>query len=608
VPQTPFSAQALLGEDLTAWTWWWEMNKEPYLVVDRGRSRTRPTTGSEQDLLGRHASDAQGRAVSDAELFGNVVPALLRTLREDHPDRLIAATAIALARLGSTRAPTARSAYSEVLRTRLPEASEPLTESLLLALGILGSEADAPTLAGVLLSTREARELLGTTRISPRTRAMAAYALGLVGEATENEDVRRYVVHQLVWCLETDRSASVDLDAACINALGITPIGPGAQLPTAKRGTTPPGSSLTAQVDYLLDLLKEHRRDALVRAQIPLAIGRLLQSSRADAAEALRVRAVDELLDRIAAHRREPRELVQSCVIALGQIADSDGDEADRRARRVLMRIPEIVNDIAARELSLIALGRACSRSGNTDADSVSELREERAYLLGELAGGSTLMRGWAALGLGVWLRETNANEDSLRALRHALEAARADLDVGAFAISLGLARDDDAAEPLLDGLDDRGEPTTRGRLALAIGLAQSDPGRVPLLELVPRTLFQPPLLHDASLSLCLLGTDEVTPILVAMLGRAQSLASQAAVCAALARTRDARALAPLLALFDDARRSTAIRAVAVEALGRLGDPRDVPRSALYSIDANLHAAPGTLFSSDGSGILTATW
>jgi hypothetical protein len=606
LPSSPTTGTWALGEDLTAWTWWWEINKEPYLVLgDRVRA-ARPRTGSEEDLLGQDP-DLPGRArrASDAEIFGKVVPALQRTLGEHHPDGLIASSALALARIGSSRAPQARGAYAEILRKRLPAAGLELTESLLLALGVLGDESNAPFLAGILLSTPDGRASLATTRIAPRTRAFAAYALGLIGEATPNEDVRRYVVHQLVWCLETERSTSVDLDAACIAALGVVPIGSAAPTAGKSKDAAPPGSSLTAQVEYLLGLLGEHRRDARVRAQIPIAVGRLLQVAERLGSEALRTRAIDGLIDRIAAHRREPREVVQSCVIGLGQLADSDSDESDKRARRVLMRIPDLVNDLATREFALIALGRACARGGSGAPE---PLREEQAYLLQELGRGSTLMRPWAGLALGIWSRAKPAGDDVARALRHALGEARADLDIGALALAVGLARDAAAADRLLALLADRGDQVTRGRVALGLGLSGADAGVVPLLEVLPHTTFQPMLLHDAALGLQLLGAGETVPLLVTMLERARSLASQASTCAALARSKDGRAVPALLALYDDPSASSAARAIAAAALGSLGDRRDLARSALYAVDANLHAAPDALFALAGTGLLNASW
>jgi hypothetical protein len=604
--QPPATSSWLLGDDLTDWTWWWEINKEPYLVVPERMESTRPTTGSAEDLLGqRLGSPAGGVRPSDAVLFGQVVPVLLRTLNQDEPDSLLGASAIALARIGASRPAQGKAAYAAVLQERLEGASQQLTESLLLALGILGNESSAPYLTDVLLSTREGREALHTSSITTRTRAFAAYALGLIGNATPSEDVRRYVVHQLVWCLETDRSASVDLDVACINALGVVPIGDAPAPPSSRRDAAPPGSSLTAQVDYLLAILGQQRSDNRVRAQVPIALGRMLQSSVGPRHEALRTAVLEELVDRIAAHRREPREVVQSCVIALGQLADADADDVDQRARRVLIRIPDLVNDLAARQLALIALGRACGRSG---AGEPSPLREERAHLLAELGRGSALLRPWAALALGVGERGGAPADDVGRALRASLDDARADTEVRAFALGLGLSRADQSAALLLAGIEDRGDQATRGTLALSIGLAGDRSGRFPLLELLPGTAYQPQLLHDAALGLALLGAGDVVPVLVRMLEESGSLASQASVSMGLARSRDERAVAPLLDLYADASETTAARRIAAAALGAVGDRRPLPWKAIYAVDANLHAAPESLFTPAGGGVLNHPW
>jgi HEAT repeat protein len=600
-PVPPTTDPGLLGFDLTEWTWWWELNKEPYLVLSETGGPMRPVTHGGEPYLGPgEPFDRPGGRPSDAVLDEVVVPALLRTLERERSSDILAASAIALGRLGSARPPAKQALYATALRKLLVDGDPAVGEAATLALGILGDDASAPLLADLLLGTRDGRDALSESRVPVRLRSFAAYALGLLGHATDNEDVRRYAVHQLVWCLATDRSESTDLAAACVNALGAIPVVD--PRPSAlQQEPAPPGSSLTAEVDYLLALLGEHRRDSRVRAQVPIALGRLLSSTEDPSREVLRQRVAMVLFDLIAAHRREPREVVQSCVTALGQIGDNDADELDRRIRRTLLRIEDLVNDVPARQYALIALGRACGRAGPGEPDS---LRDERTYLQHELSRGGTLMRSWAALALGLAERGAVDDDDKRRALFVALDEARVDREVGAYSIAVGLAREAGAAPALLGHLDDHGDEATLGHVALGLGLAGSAAGEQALFELLPAARFRPALLHDAALGLELLGADRVVGALVDLLGSSGSVASQGAIGLALARSKDDRAVAPLIALLDDGDATALVRAYAAAALGGLGDRNAVHWKALYSVDANLHAAPETLFALAGGGVL----
>lgn len=601
IGSSPTTDPDVLGLDLTEWTWWWELNKEPYLVLAETGGPMRPVTNGGEPFFGRgEPADLPGGRPSDAVLDEKIVPALLRTLERERSSDLLSAAAIALGRLGSARAPDKQATYAAALRKLLADGDPGVGEAATLALGILADDGSAPLLADLMLGTRDGRDALAQSRVPARLRSFAAYSLGLLGHATENEDVRRYAVHQLVWCLETDRSESTDLAAACVNALGAIPVVD--PRPSAlQKEPAPPGSSLTAEVDYLLALLGEHRRDSRVRAQVPIALGRLLSSTEDPSREALRQRVALELFDLIAAHRREPREVVQSCVTGLGQIGDNDADELDRRIRRTLLRMEDLVNDVPARQYALIALGRVCGRAGPGEPDA---LRDERTYLLRELSHGGTLMRTWSALALGIAERGAVDNSAARRALALSLEEARVDREVGAYAIALGLARAGGAAPAMLEHLDDHGDDATLGHVALGLGLAGSSLGEPALFELLPEARFRPTLLHDTALGLELLGADRVVGALVDLLGDSGSVGSQGAIGLALSRSKDERAVDPLVALLDDAAQTALVRAFAAAALGGLGDRNALHWKALYSVDANLQAAPETLFAVGGGGVL----
>ena len=597
-PANPATTAAELGLDLATWNWWWELNKEPFLVRTRWSGPSRPVTG-DGTFLGQ-SGPVPGAPPTDEVVFGKILPTLQRTLTSERSDELLASSALALARIGASRPKANKSAYAEILTGLLRKGDSALVETATLALGILGDEASAPLLADLCHGGDVGREALGGRRPSRRTQTFAAYALGLLGNRSSNEDVRRFAVHQLVWALETDRGGSADLPVACVNAIGLIPI-PDRELDpsTARDGAQPPGSSLVAQVDYLLEVLLARRGDARVRAQAPIAIGRLLQASKGPNHGALKMKVVHELFDRIVAHRREPREVLQSCLIALGQIGDNDGDELDKRIRRTLMRLEDLAREPAARQYALISLGRIGARPGEGKPDN---LQDERNYLEHKFGRGSSTYRPWAALALGLWEHGAGDDDGTRLALRVALDNARVGREVGSYALACGLARTGE--EALLAQLEDRGEEQTRGYVALGLGLTGSADAEAPLLELLPQATFRPTLLRSAALGVELSGSSASVPPLVQMLERSRSGSSQVPIAMALARSGDSLAVDPLLELLDNRDATGVARAFAASALGWIASRERLPWNALYSIDANVHAAPETLFDPDGTGLL----
>lgn len=609
-PNTPLSRQ-LLSQDLTDWSWWWQFNKEPWLAVQSHLYSASPRSGAD-DFLGRSATQpAPNQRPSDTEVFGKVVPALLRVLAEERSDAVLAGSLVALARIGEDRPSDKKGDYEKALRRFLPHANPNVVESAITALGILGDEASAPLLRDLLLNARDGRDALGDRRSDARTRAFAAYALGLLGNSTTNEDVRRYAVHQLVWALETDRSGTPDVQAACVTALGLIPIDPGgAALPPgggsrSKRDAPPPGSSLGSEVAYLLDVLGQRRRDRIVRAQVPLALGRLVAAAEGDQAEALRAEVVDELFDLISAHRREPREVVQSCVIALGMLGDNDSDDLDARIRRTLIKVEDTTNDLPARQLALIALGRVGGRAGT----SPPSLAETRRYLIHELVRGGTVMRPWAALAIGILergIQDSGGTPDAgtTKTLHASLAEAKALREIGAYSIAAGIRGDGAVAEPMLEKLRTSGDDQARGFAAVGLGMLPNRPAQQDLRELLVSARYRPNLLGETSIALAIQGDREVGGELVSMLDSAVGLAAQASIATALGRVGDASAVDPLLALLDDESVPDRGRAYAAAALGWVADGDDLPWSTVLSVDVNYHAAPVTLFDLQGRGIL----
>ncbi len=602
-PGGPATAASMLdpGLDRTRWTWWWLFNQAPYLDLKR-----RIAAGGEGPRTGDYPGFAPAKDAPAERVWSDVVAPLLRVLKEERATDLVSSALIALARVGDDLDEERRGQIADAVRPFVRERNHELSEAAVLALGILGHEPSASLLAELLRDQAPGRALLGQGDVPLRTRAFAAYSLGLLAGASEREDVRRYAVHELAGELEVERGGAVpDLEAACVLALGLVPLPDSSALP-AEGEALAPAESRAGQLLFLQGLLADRRRSDLVRAQVPLSLARLGGAPAAPVRAELVALARDELCARLAPMRREPNGVVQSAVVGLGLLADNDADPGDAQARRLLLNIDSDQSDAGARRFARIALARCAARDG---AGAPEGLEDARRFLLHDLARGSAEVRTWGALSLGVLERGRLDAGHPLAggtafAVREALGAAKAPDEQGAAAVALGLMRDAQAAPVLLAHLRAKGDDEARGYQALALGMVGARASQPELERLVDTSLYRPLLLREAATGLVLLGDRQAVPRLQGLLRDARALASQAALAQAIGRVGDARAYGDLAALMGDASVPAGARAFAAVALGLCADQDPLPWSAPLAADGNHLSAPSTLYDDVGLGVL----
>ncbi len=601
------------GVDRTRWTWWWEFNREPYLRLKHHVLGGDPVTG-EDGFLGLDPDGGADLRPTTAQIRDEILPALVGAIERTRQPDVVSSALIALGRVGDDLPESDRAGIAERIRPFLKEDSLEVAEAAVIALGILGHEPSAPLLASLLRDDTIARQAVGGRAVKTRMRAFAAYALGLMGNATTREDVRRYAVHELAAALaeETD-GPSPDVEVACVIALGLAPVEDRGELPPTaqRRGKArvdpgPAAATLGGQVAFLREVLADKKRDDLVRAHVPVSLARLYAASDGPNRGAIKARLAPDFLARIAPMRREPRELVQSCVIALGFLGDNDADELDAEIRSRLMGIDGQHPDLGVRHFARIALGRCGGRAGESPAEGVDAVRR---FLQTELAKGKADERPWAALGLGILERAlldegAIPNRTSTKALRVALVGSKAPDEIGATALAAGLVRDVEAESPLLDKLAGTRDDEARGSVAVGLGLLGARTAAARVRRVVEESTFRPLLLRDAATGLSLLGDKQAVPALIAMLGDARSLSSQAAISSALGRIGDARSIQPLVEMLNDTNVTDRGRAFAAVALGIVGDTDELPWNTPIAVGVNYHAAPVTLYDDEGLGLL----
>lgn len=586
---------------MSAWSWWWAYNQDPYLDLKRRVLQANSTSGTDDFFLGEGSRQQAIAALPTAEMIRTRIgPVLVQALQEDGSGLRREASLISLAKLHPTFVPQGAS-ISEILHEHLKHPQQSVADAALFALGLMGDPSSAPSLMAVASDDEHGRSLMGRERVSTRARAIAAFALGELANSTDNLDVRRYVVHGLKRVLAGERESTPDLHVACVTSIGMAPL-PLEQAPAEDRKAS--SSSREGQLEMLREVLLDSKRQEQVRAHVPKAIARLAIGADARHQEL----ALDALLDTIEQPRKSPRLVRYGLIEALGALADSDLDEIDRRARRQLHGVLT-EGQPTERGLALVALGLVSGREGEGEGDPLASFREERNLLMKHFVRGKSSTRPWAALALGLQGHHVlDAGAELAASTANAVEATfdrtKSPEPSGAQALALGLRRDIDAVPRLTERLLNERDETLRAHLSISLGLLGERSAIEALEKVMASSQQQPMLLRDSAIALAMLGHKEVVLDLVKVIGEGQNLYTMATAVTALGFVGDARAVEPLLAVLEDENQQEQARGYAAMALGVICEEEPLPWKAAYSNHLNYLAMPHTLNNGDGTGIL----
>jgi HEAT repeat protein len=597
-----------LGADLSVWTFWWDFNKDPYLQLKKRLYEATETTGLGEFNVGEgeRIVPRDTYRPSPKQVRESIAPALLEALESETNNDVVTGCLIALAKIGDVLEEDGASPFESVIRGFLGDSQQEIAETAAISLGILGHDSSVPILTALLLDEEPARAAIGKSSVPDRTRAFAAYALGLVGTATASEDVRHAIVRALAQPLRAGESASLDVPVACVIGMGLTPLATMGEEPPDGGARPDPAEGRIQQVLALLDLF-ESDADSAIRTHAPVSLARLIDGIQEPRRTELVERAAGVLVDYL--DRRTGREAIleQGAILALGRLGDCDPGGIDAGIRDTLLGLSDKAPTAQTKNFASIALAQIGARAGNEDPS--AGRGEVRKALLGSLARGSNSGRSWSAIALGVLGNGLNeagiVTPDIARAVRTELEDAKSPELVGALCVSAGLLGDAESLEALREKLGTTKVEETRGFVALGLGLL-GERGAIREIETIVRqSEYRADLLKQAAIALGLLGDKTVVPTLTDMLAAARSLASQAAIASALGFIGDARSIDPLVAMLRDDSLTDTARGFAAAALGIVGDTDPLPWNARISIDLNYRAAPATLnANSSGTGVL----
>lgn len=596
-----------MGPDLTLWSFWWEFNKDPYINLKAAVHAGETKTGSSNWFLGQgQGQDAKdSMRPSKADIENKIVPALMAALDNETNNDIVTGAMMALAKIGDEPDEEGNSVFAEKFKGFLSDGNQEIAETAAIALGILANQSSIQVLEDLLQDSPAGRQAAGGGEVDIRTRAFAAYGLALVGNSISGDDgdaVRQGIIKTLRETLESDTSSTRDIRVATLIAMGLVPLEKmGVDEEAAAAEDDGVIDTRLEQINYLIDFFKSDAH-YFVRAHAPTAICRLLEGTDGPAFQAKREEVAKLFLDTLKADK-DKKEVIQSCVLALGQLGDTDPKGIDAEIRKGLMNVIKNVNDTQARNFSMVALAQAGSRTG--EGDPTAAIDEVSKFFQTQLVKGKNATRPWAALGIGVFGHELKENTPLavIEALRSELIGERTPR-VGAYAVGAGILGDQSFTQPLLEKLDRMKDDEARGYICLALGLMNATEAKIPINEIVKTSTYRPVLLQQAAIALGLLGDKNVVSDLVDTLNASKSLATQAALSAALGYIGDKRSIDPLVEMLRNDKLTSRARGFAAVALGIVADKEPLPWNSKIAVNLNYRATTATLNDTNGTGIL----
>ena len=614
------------------WECWWELYRDRFVRLE---PRDTSVVVGQVPPDPRTSVQLAGTRVGS---FERIEPSL-RWILDREPSELVRSRAlVSLAKLGENPLiPGSRSTYATILPF-VYDSDARLSDAAITALGILGTEEALFPLGDLIEGVQRtpsdspaSSTTVSNKSFSDRQRALALYAMGLIGRDSTREDVRRLVASRICALFNQDADASAEVKFAALHALSLVPLGVESSAPRAvdsvekprksrgfgepravraprKTGVPQiPSASRTSEVEWVLSVVDDENEAGWIRAQAVTAAARLC--SDLEDGSAIERKVAERLLKCLAPRSPDCIEIEQSAALALGELGDGDSDELDARVRSALVAASADSTDQATREFAIMSLALVGSRPGGNvgESDRLSASSEVRRVLVHRASKGRSNELPWTALALGVFERcMLDASGASARESRTLLtdlliESNSAEI-AAACSLAIGLCGASEARSELTGRLRD-GDVAVRGYASLALGMSGARDA-APAIERVMNEARQAPQLYrETSEALTLLGA-QVSRQLLGVLSAGASIESKMSVCLALGRVGDGKSLRALCQLASDPAGLLWVRASATSALGTMGSQRGGDWKSNLGPALNFLSLPQTLTAATLDGLL----
>ena len=414
------------------------------------------------------------------------------------------------------------------------------------------------------------QDVLRGDSFQPRTRAFAALSLGLLADQPSVREERGGA-----WSAETLFDTWMDGGLPDEVQVGIL-----------MGMTRVPPDAITSVMRLVLEGCAVRGRhwdqqpSALVRGHAIIALAELGTDTCASAFVAL----LDPKQD-------VPVSLAQAAAMAAGIYGERHPEARLRLGRAILNALDE-TQEPGARHMLWTSLGRLLAADARTGTVELLVDGKAGARLLAALGRAGLEERPFVALALATAVRtECEAHGEpfawnqfrtqTVASLRAAFAEPKGDAqNRGALAVALGLVRDGRSVVRLLALLEDE-DATPELRAYAALGLGLLGDGRREVVSEITRAVRDPRdrvLQMRAATAVGLLDggmkedRDAAMRILLEEMRRSRDQVVKGQIAITLARIGDAAAIAPLLEMAGDAREPHLNRAMAVAALGLIGD------------------------------------
>ncbi len=576
--------------DQSDWRVWWEFNKDPYLRLRDGLAGGVMIGGSDEFFLGpiRNEEGAGRRVPSEDERRKQLVPALGKALKVSHNRDMTTAGLIALAKIGLDHPDVA---LLPIFREHMKRGDQEISETAVLAMGITRRQEAIEDLIALLTDAPSGRRLVGHREVSDRTRAFAAYGLGLVAHANDDVACKTRIFKALAEILTGPRMANMNLPVAVINAIRILS-------PDPARGSAHKRLSWQCVEAlwqfYQRDLGKGRQ---LIQAHVPPAIARLLGRGHSSDHERFKKAFAAELTGKV---RRNPH-IYQSAALALGELVEPrERHTEDAPYSDALINYYAAGVDQQAQYFCLIALARIGGESN-------------RGELMKRFVKARTLPGSWLAIALGLLAhgdrhgqeQDRGVDESIGKLLLHEFGQTKSPDLRAAIAVGLGLCRFNEAGDDLRIVLSENtSNSDLAGYICIGLALMQEERAVDQLRDLVANSSRRPGLLKQVAIALGRLGDESAAAILLKIMKTEGANVAKLAACAsALELIGDSRSIPALLASVKNTGLPSLSRAFIVAALGGVGDKEVLPWNTALAVGVNYRAVVETL-TNRASGVL----
>lgn len=602
--------------DPSDWQLWWNFNRDRFLQFS-GIQTGESYTGSDGFYLGRGEAErsAIGGRAEDSVIDGPLADAVKAGLMKGGSVDFVKSGLVAMAKIGGEH----KDHYAFTTNWMVANGTAPVQPAAAFLLGLSGGHKDVAKLREIALNTKKGSEYVSpkdgpvTARIPMSVRAHAAYGLGMIGSRSPDEAVRQDIVKTLIEVLEDSSAEANDARVAAMVALGLVPLAVDEDVVACYCGTCvvpDPHTSLRAQVTYLLRYFTAAKEfDPILRAHTATTLGRLVAARPNGMTERMKEGVAEVLVRSLDRSSKQPDNVRESAVLALGLIGDADEGNVDRWIRWAISRSIKSGGDMEKR-FALISLAEIGSHKGQGD-EPFGALPDIRSKLRNQLSSGNKRVRPWAALATGVLgfeLRSKGVELDPKvdSALNNAIRSGKRLDDLGAYALAAGMRGMTDATDRMVGKLEKVRDEATAGYVAVGLGMI-GERALIPTLqEQFEESEGKPLLQTRLGLALGLLGDSEVASELLMRLEDAEEEAEKVAVITALGYIGDKRGVDVLGEFVADAKSSfeDPIREAAIVALGYVGDRMPRPWRTKLTLGSNYRARTATLTTGEGEGVL----